>query len=119
MHVVVVITKVSSHILFCCAAVTFEKCNSKCNDTCSSRQCVSLQDSVKVIHGDWWRYYTTTLLHANLLHLLVCCESPLCERVPDWNYDAVLVATVQPAWHTPTHDVVLSFKLYGPVIRQT
>ncbi|DBA82805.1 TPA: hypothetical protein ACH3X1_007031 [Trebouxia sp. C0004] len=27
-------------------------------------------DRSRVMYGQWWRFYTTTLLHANLLHLL-------------------------------------------------
>lgn len=30
-------------------------------------------DRSKVLYGQWWRFYTTTLLHANLLHLLANC----------------------------------------------
>ena len=37
-----------------------------------------LQDKSKVLYGQWWRFYTTTLLHANLLHLLVRLCLPSC-----------------------------------------
>lgn len=31
------------------------------------------------MYGQWWRFYTTTLLHANLLHLMVSfCLLSLC-----------------------------------------
>lgn len=30
-------------------------------------------DRSRVMYGQWWRFYTTTLLHANLLHLLANC----------------------------------------------
>lgn len=43
---------------------------------CATMSCCAAQDRSRVMYGQWWRFYTTTLLHANLLHLLVslCVE---------------------------------------------
>ena len=38
---------------------------------CNRNAVVIFQDRSKIMYGQWWRFYTTTLLHANLLHLLV------------------------------------------------